>query len=462
MTPPLLLGIDIGTSRIKANLVDLKGRTVALGAAPTPFERTADGIEMSLGPFMNAVRQSIRSLEGPLVDVVGVGIASMGETGTLIGPDGPRDLPLIAWHDGRGAETVERIRSAFGPEIRIRTGREARSVTSIAKLGWLADNGVDTFGSWVGVSGLVAWVLTGAVAQETLLAATSGAFSPFHDAYDPEILSVAGLISTHWPRPLTAGETVGLVHASGSHWSGLPIGIPVTIAGHDHPVGVVGAGATEGDIVDSLGTGEPVIAAWHDRGAFPQDGWLDTECGGDLTVTRWPGSTGLMLLWETLRPGVGLDTMLAASGMSRTSIEASSVNALPAIVVNSVMITQLEDGVVPVELLALEPARAWASVLNGYASVAARAERAMRNLTGVTGPTVLIGGGLRSRHWLEAKRSRAPGRVLVSEETEAVSRGAAMFAGVSAGVWDCDGFPAAMLREITHAEPDFSYAGKKG
>jgi xylulokinase len=168
-----------------------------------------------------------------------------------------------------------------------------------------------------------------------------------------------------------------------------------------------------------------------------------------------------MLLWETLRPGVGLDTMLAATGMSRTSIEASAVFAPPAVVVTSAMIGQLEEGMVPIELLTLEPASAWSSVLHGYAFVAARAERAMRKLTGVTGPTVLIGGGLRSRPWLEAKRSLALGRVLVSDETEAVSRGAAMFAGVSAGVWDRDRFPAARLREVTHAEPDFSHVGKE-
>jgi len=449
MTIPLLLGIDIGTSRIKANLIDPQGRSVAIGNALTPFRTTSDGIEMTTDAFLAAVQEAVQSLGSRLSDVRAVGIASMGETGTLVTAEGPGDLPLIAWHDNRGDEVVESLRAAFGDEgIRSRTGREGRTVTSIAKLGWLGGHGARLQGTWLGVAGIVAWRLTGGFGQEASLAATSGAYDPYAARYDSEVLAVAGVGEAVWTEPFMAGTALGAVHGEGSAWSGVPVGAVVTIAGHDHPVGVIGAGGTPSEVIDSMGTGEPIVAAWTpgpDRAFHPE---IAGSGDGHITVSRWPGTERLMLLWETLRPGMGLATLLQSLGSDRLELENAAVRREHGDPVSASAIARLESGILPAEIDLADPVGAWVSVLEGYAVLAAQGEASIRGLTGTEGPIILIGGGLRSPRWVEAKRRRATHPVLAAREPEAVSRGAALLAGVAAGWWNPSSYPPADIDPV--------------
>lgn len=448
MKDELLLGIDLGTSSIKANAIDRHGRSIGIGTAPTPFARTADGVEMRPEDVFGAVQAAIGQLGALRSRIAGVGISSMGETGTTIHADGPSGLPLIAWHDSRGTETANALGERFGvDEILRRTGRQPRSVTSIAKLGWLAQNGATLAGTWTGVAGLVLWRLTGALGQEQSLAATSGAWNPTTAEYDREILEAVGLDGVAWAPARRGGTSLGRISTLGAMWSGLPIGVPVTIAGHDHPVGVVGSGGERGEVIDSLGTGEPLVVSWSDDMTSGHPVLADLP--GDLTITIWPGTDRQMLLWETLRPGLAMSALLSHLGVGRNDIEFAAIRVTAAALPMSALL-RMQDGDVPAEILELAPEVAWAAALEGFAAAAADAERQLRALSGTTGETLLIGGGLRSRRWIEAKMHRARFPLAMATEREAVSRGAALLAGVSAGWWAAEDYPAADITPIAN------------
>lgn len=443
MRDELLLGIDLGTSSIKANAIDRHGRSIGIGVAPTPFAAGSHGVEMTTEGLFDAIRAAIADLGVLASRVAAVGVASMGETGTIIRADGPASLPLVAWHDERGSEIVDELIAEFGAEdIRRRTGRQPRSVTSVAKLGWLLRNGHETGGTWTGVAGLTVWRLTGALAQEQSLAATSGAFDPVNAEYDREILAFLGLDGLVWAPARVAGTNLGRISPDGASWSGLRAGIPVTIAGHDHPVGVIGAGGDRTEVIDSMGTGEPLVVSWDASSAAQRrhPAWPDQL--GDLTVTAWPGTARHMLLWETLRPGLALRYLQRALDVDRDDIEFSAIR-VDAAPLDLTTLVAMQDGAIPAELLALPAADAWAATLEGYAAASADAEIRLRSLSGVAGQTLLIGGGLRSRRWVEAKLRRAEHPVAMAEEREAVSRGAALLAGVAAGWWAPEDYPPA-------------------
>lgn len=457
MRDELLLGIDLGTSSIKANAIDRHGRSLGLGVALTPFTRTANGVEMSPAAVFDAVQAAIAQLGELRRRVVGVGIASMGETGTTIHSDGPSGLPLVAWHDDRGGDVVDDLVAEFGADALLRrTGRPARSVTSIAKIGWLQRNGARLAGTWTGVAGLTLWRLTGALGQEHSLAATSGAYDPIRREYDRDILRSSGLDGITWAPARVAGTVLGRISSSGFDWSGLPAGVPVTIAGHDHPVGVVGAGGERDEVIDSLGTGEPLVVAWRpdSSGSHP----VIPGQPGDLTVTAWPGTARHMLLWETLRPGLALSHLLERiatvhGGMTRNDLEFAAIR-VDADPIDAQTIFAMQDGKIPADLLSLPPEVAWAATLEGFAAAAADAERALRTLARIDGSTLLIGGGLRSRRWIEAKLHRASAPVAMAAEREAVSRGAALLAGVAADWWQAEAYPPADIVPMTEpAEP---------
>lgn len=442
--PQTLLGLDLGTSALKATLVGLDGRPVAGSSVPSPFAPAAGATTgTSVTALLAAVQALLVDLSSWLPGVVGVGVAGLGESGGWVGPDGVADVPMLVWHDHHGRDTADRLVAALGqPELVRRTGRRARSWTTLSKIGWLAEQGVRPTGRWTGAAGLVVWSLTGVVAQEPSLAATSGAYDPVTGRYDDDLLARVG-VTVDWAPVVRAGTPVGAVTRAAADRTGLPSGVPVTIAGHDHPVSVVGAGARPAMVTDSMGTGEPLLVGWDAARAAPP---LD-DLPGHLTLTGWPGRDSLMLLWEHLRPGRGLAHLAGLLRVPRDELERRAEDRAPGRPLDADVLVGLEDGLLgpddlPAHLLD-DPVQAWAEALDGYAEQSAAGEARLRRLSGADGPTLLTGGGTRSPRWVRAKRERSTHGLVVVDDPESVARGAALLAGVAAGCWSADALPVA-------------------
>ena len=183
--------------------------------------------------------------------------------------------PNIAWHDGRGEETVACLEQHFGPDLARWTGRRVRTVSSLAKLGWLLDHGLPVPDRWLGVPELALFLLTGAEATEHSLVARTGAYHVTERRFLPEV--IAQVLGPARPAPSTpaeagrlfppvrkAGVPMGFVTEAAAEGYGIPAGIPVTIAGHDHLAAAAGLGARAGDLLNSVGTAETLLR-WLDR-----------------------------------------------------------------------------------------------------------------------------------------------------------------------------------------------------
>ncbi|MBO9322604.1 MAG: carbohydrate kinase, partial [Roseiflexus sp.] len=88
MADDLLLGIDVGTTNIKALVFDLHGACVSAASAATPVERPHPGwAEHDSHLLWQAVVDVIRHALAPLDDpqrVRGLAVASVGEAGVLV------------------------------------------------------------------------------------------------------------------------------------------------------------------------------------------------------------------------------------------------------------------------------------------------------------------------------------------------------------------------------------------
>ncbi len=114
---------------------------------------------------------------------------------------------------------------------------------------------------------------------------------------------------------MAAGEVMGRVTAEASAWSGLPAGVPVTVAGHDHLVGFVGSGAGVDDLVDSVGTAETVVG----RSAALPD--IEAALGAGVAVGLFPGGDGWVALASAARSGQAVDAAAAALGQTPAELD---------------------------------------------------------------------------------------------------------------------------------------------
>ena len=420
----LLLGIDVGTSRIKAVLVDRDGREAGLSTVTTPFS-TADGrVEMPV----DELRRGLGAVLAPLGDardtVAAVGLAGMAESGAPLDRAGRALAPVIAWHDGRGKEAVDVLERHFGPELALRIGQQVRTVLTAAKLGWLVATGVRGVVRWLGVPELGLHALTGAEATESSLAARTGCYDVGARQWIPEVGTALGFSTDVFPAIRPAGAAMGRVSADGARWSGLPAGIPVTVAGHDHLVGMAGAGVPPGHVANSVGTAETLVA----RSVTVPPAARASDLRAAVTV--FPGGEEWAALVSAARAGIVLETAATILGRPMDELDRLAEDAVPADVGDAV------DAREAMSLPDAPPGDICAGLLQELAARTAEGCTRLTELLGRPLGVVGFGGGSVSEPWMAAKAARLEVPLRRSTVASAVARGAAVHAGVTAGWWE--------------------------
>lgn len=428
----VVVGVDFGSSRIKAAAFAADGEMVGLEAVDTPIVRTTAGDDFPVLDMLAAASEVLFALD--VDSIAAIGVTSMGEVGTVLTEDGLAPIAFPSWYDDRGRDVVDVLEQKWGRDnLRNLTARHLRVTSTIAKLAHVQGSGPGVpAGTFVGLCGALAYQLTGRVWQEAGLAATSGVYDLVERRYLRDVWASAGLSHIHLApvRPPSFGAAARSSQARGLR---LAPGAQVVIAGHDHPVAAVGSGVSVGDVFDSLGTGEAIISAFsHDVpfGAAELAAHLDRDA--DLSFEFWPSDGAPLAVWERMRPGLAMRTFLDASDLSRAELE---TGALPP--GNSPAFS-------PDDLAALQSggpvrgprnARAWGDLIDAYVLLASQGDRLVREVSGARGPTILTGGGLRSRRWREAKLALGAQPLEVSTVTEAAARGSAAIAGARIGWW---------------------------
>ena len=118
----MYLGIDLGTTNVKALAVDTRGTIVVHGSASVQRTTTPDGgVEQSIEQIWNATCQAIREVARQLSpkDIQAIGISSQGGALQLLNSRDEPLGPVISWLDGRGKRFDREFEERAGEEYLI-------------------------------------------------------------------------------------------------------------------------------------------------------------------------------------------------------------------------------------------------------------------------------------------------------------------------------------------------------
>jgi xylulokinase len=265
----LFLGLDIGTSGVKAILVSAEGDVVASATTPLTLSTPQPGwAEQNPDDWWQATLESIRGVLGerPNADVAAVGISGQMHSSVFLDGTGRVVRPALLWCDGRTtAECAEITRRAGGEEkLREWVRNPALEGFTLPKVLWLRNHEPEAYARVATVllaKDFIRYRLTGVLACEPSDASGSLMFDPARLRWSAEILAATDVPRTLLPDVGDSAEPLGRVTATVAQATGLPAGIPVVGGGADNACGAAGVGVvTPGEAVASWGTSGTVLA----------------------------------------------------------------------------------------------------------------------------------------------------------------------------------------------------------
>ena len=265
----LLLGLDVGTSGVKAILVSAAGAVAAAATVPLSLETPRPGWaeqdpEAWWDASAAAIRRVLEQRQG--ARVAAVGISGQMHSSVFLDKSGAVIRPALLWCDGRTTAECREIVERAGGEAQLREWvcNAALEGFTLPKVLWLRHHEPAAFARLATVllaKDFIRLRLTGTIATEPSDASGTLMFDPARLRWSRDMLDAVELPVTVLPDVGGSADVLGRVTTSAGALTGLAPGTPVVGGGADNACGAAGVGAiSPGEAVSSWGTSGTVLA----------------------------------------------------------------------------------------------------------------------------------------------------------------------------------------------------------
>jgi xylulokinase len=260
------IGLDLGTSSLKAILIDADQKVIAEHAVPLSVTRPHDGwSEQDPSQWVSATQVAFKALatQADLSGVRGIGLSGHMHGATLLDAADQVLRSCILWNDTRSS--IEAAELDAAPQFRAKSGNIVFPGFTAPKISWVKNNEPEIFAKIAKVllpkDYLRLFLIGDHVGEMSDAAGTSWLDVGKRD-WSEELLGATGLTKDHMPRLVEGSEVSGTLRDGlASEW-GLPKGVVVAGGAGDNAASAIGAGVVnKGDAFVSLGTSGVLFAA---------------------------------------------------------------------------------------------------------------------------------------------------------------------------------------------------------
>jgi xylulokinase len=452
-----LIGVDLGTTNIKAVAYNTCGQVLAEYSQATPC--TSQGTRQAIiDPQLlwqgaaHCLAELIQHLPDPGA-IVGVAIASVGEAGVPLDGSGQPLYPIIAWYDERTAPQAQLASQRLGEKrLYQATGLPPGHTFSVCKLLWLQEHEPDVMrrlDCWLSVGDWITYCLCGQKWMSYSQASRTLALDLAQRKWWNEGLVELGIEVGIWPQIAAEGTRAGKITAQAAALTGLREGTPVYLGGHDHVCGALASGAIRpGIVLDSTGTTEAELTTIEHVSQHLAAADLSFCLGCHVVhdtyyITGGILGAGSLISWltELFWPSQDFSRVEAIESLSKLALQsplgANGLYLLPHLagagspdrsstargVIAGLSLTHNRSDLAraAIEGLAFELRTLWEALVRHTSQPLERA--------------VVAGGGARNILWNQTKAD-ITGMVLQAPiNVEAVTRGAALLVGLGSGIY---------------------------
>lgn len=469
MPPACLLGIDIGTSGAKAVVTARDGRLLAAAGreyaiqSPRPGWAEQDP-EDWLAAALACARQALQESGVRGDQVAGIGLAGQMHSLVCLDERGRPLRPAILWADQRSGPQARALSERIGRErLAAWAGNPLAAGFMLASWAWLRENEPDTAAKTrllMLPKDYTRLRLTGAAGAEPSDASSTLLFDPHQGRWSAPLLAETGLREEQLPPLSPSARVAGGLLPEMADSIGLPAGTPVVMGASDVSAQALAQGVTTPGMVScTIGTGgqlfAPLAAPNHDPGLRLH---LFCHCLPDTWhLEAAILSAGLALRWLRDQVFTGRDYAALASAAGEVEAGLDGLFFLPFLAGER---TPYMDAGLRAGFLGLGLRHGQAhmirAVMEGVVFALRQGLELMQSLGAPLERLAASGGATRHPLWLQLQADIFNRPVYTAEAEEATARGAALLAGIGAGVYAdaADAIRAGVREPRLAAQPD--------
>lgn len=448
MSDHTLLGIDAGTTSIKAVAFTPDGTEIADAARETPVVSPRPGwVEQDMVTTWERTAEAIHEVVETLpaeAEIAAVGVVGQGGGCWLVDDDGDPVRNAVLWSDGRAADYVrEWYEGTTYDDIFERTGYGLFPGLPLTVYRWLADEEPETVESADTTFFCKDWLkfrLTGERTTDPSDASLAH-YRPDRQAFSPAIARRLGAetLAALVPDPVDGDGVVGRVTAAAADVTGLPDGTPVVSGTMDVAASAFGSGVAEpGGYSSVIGTTlqnqtlrpDPEISG-------PRSGYtlaLGIDGMGLRAMGAMTGTPNLDWFVDELFDGV--DVSSVEERVRSVPVGAEGVVYHPYLSSGGEKAPFVNPGA-RAQFTGLSPDHTRDHLARAvYEGVALAMRDCYEHLPGTPDRVHLSGGGTRSDLWCQMFSDCLDAEVAVPAGEELGAKGAALLAGVGVGFYD--------------------------
>lgn len=452
VTVPLFIGLDAGTSLVKAAIFDLSGRQLGEAWSRTGISRPHPGWS-ELDPdeawpaALGVLTELVRACGADRTRIAGIGLTGAMVGAWVVDEAGNALRPGITWEDSRTQPLID-ARLSADPGLMSRifasSGSMMQQGCTLPLLEWLVKNEPHVLARAryvLSYKDFLRMKLTGLAATDRSEASVIPGSARERTRSDAMIALFGLKDFAHLLPPVMESETfIGGLLPAVAETIGLPAGLPVTVGAGDVAATIIGAGGfATGAATAVLGT-TAMVGVCHDRPVFePADVGLLFTLPGDRwyrAMVNVAGTLNLDWAFSALAPDL-------ASRPERFETMTAMVREVPPGADGLVYLPYLsESGIIaPVvdqharaQFYGLSPRHQRPALFRAVLEGVAFAMRDLFDALGFAGERVLLtGGGAQNPAWAQMISDAIGRRIHVPDGTQFGARGAALLAATAAG-----------------------------
>ncbi len=282
-----LLGIDVSTTATKALLIDEAGQAAAVAATEYPFD-TPQPLWAEQDPALwwqgtvSSIRAALAKSRVKAEDIAAVGLTGQMHGMTLLDKAGAVIRPCILWNDQRTASQCEEITRKVGAQRVLElTGNPVLTGFTAPKILWTRQNEPEAYARVAKVllpKDYIRYRLSGEFYGEVSDASGTSLFHVQQRRWSDEMLAALEIPRAWMPEVTESPVASTRVSREAAEATGLRAGTPIVGGGGDQAAQAVGTGIVrEGIVSATLGTSGVVFAASDEYRLEPQ-GRLHAFC----------------------------------------------------------------------------------------------------------------------------------------------------------------------------------------